>query len=159
MISTEFEMDITPVTVGIAGEMQEASKVILKAPGGQNRRDAITLKNAVTKAMFHAQDLFKSKIEDAKEEPAKPKEDETEEGGGDALLMTLYASDADIDNLYVSFSKMLANGCGSIVGENREGNLDVEIFDKIYFEDQERMLGEYLNHFLPISRNEKNGKS
>lgn len=138
----EFEVKLNEsISVHVKGSEIEADTVLLVAPSAKNRREAFNMKQMFTRAITSIQQTAsQEQISSAK---AKSAED-NKGPSGEEILMMILASDQNFDLFNDEFCKLLCNGCATIHGEP----MNKHLYDKLDLDDAEKLLSEYLEHFL-----------
>lgn len=140
--TVEFDVELQePLTVSVAGQQVEANVVLLKAPSAKNRRPAFGMKQIVLRAIKEQQSMASTAdMEKARSQAEKDDSDPT----GSEIIMLVMASNENFDLFNDQFKEIICNGCAEISGVAMTAHL----YDKLCLDDAEKLLSEYLEHFL-----------
>jgi len=136
-----------PIEAHIRGEAQECEVVVLTAPASKHRSQVARIKNFCA---YHVDKHITARAtpDDKGGKPAPAKGGDDEKFTGETLMTILALAQIEDENametVYNLFQKIIVDGCGSVHGET----LNAHLFDKLSFDDMERMFGEYVVTFL-----------
>jgi tagatose-1,6-bisphosphate aldolase len=123
------------------GEKEQASFIVLTAPGYEQMRDFVTIKQALLAAI--------NSVSDNSGEAEKPDTDETEEKAskatGSDYVKLLYLWKGDLQPVMQAAKRMLTSGVATVEGAEP---LTVPLLKKISMVDFEGLVGEYLANFI-----------
>ena len=142
--SVEFYLK-TPIGIAKGGEITEVSLLELSAPSSKVRTQAAKLKQLVMRSISEVND----NVSDEQREAAEP-EAETEmsaDESGEALLAVLGVSKSvDMEVAHEVFADLIKkDGICMVDGDVK---MTSPIYDKLNFNDCERLLGFYISSFL-----------
>lgn len=137
----EYELK-TEISYQSKGQNEHSKRIVFKAPSYNNRKDCWKIKQQFVTAITGLD--TGSKEPQQKESSPKP---------SDYFNIFLMSEKVDIEKVMESFENLICNGCAYID--------DIEPLRKTHYEkfsldDQENMMGEYLNHFLLSSMTNQN---
>jgi hypothetical protein len=140
----EFEVTLEDaIEVHVKGQPVEGTTVLLIAPSAKNRKEAFNMKQIFTRAITSMQkNASQEELSSAKARKAEATDDKGP--SGEEILMMILASDQDFDMFNEQFRKLLCHGCATICGEP----LNDHLYGKLSLDDAEKILAEYLEHFL-----------
>lgn len=138
----------SPIEYTNKGELVETNQIVLYAPTNDIKQDELKsrLRQGFVKSMFELQQKMKQT-----EETDAPTDGKM---SGDTILMMLYASDIDIVAYKRLFRELIIAGAGKIDGITIGSN----VYDRINTDDRDRMLGEYIAGFIPLSLAKPHGQ-
>ena len=128
------------------GESKKSNKLIFRAPSYSNRKDCWKIKQQFVTVLTGLDTGPKVTEEEEEEEKPKPKK-------SDYFNIFLISEKVEIEKVMDCFENLICNGCAYI--DDIEP-LRKTHYEKIGLEDQENMMGEYLNHFLLSSMMNQN---
>lgn len=142
------EFDVTleePIELHKGGDVTEALTVLIKSPSAKHRNHAHALKQMFTRAMMKQQDSLSDEQKKAAEKRAEKTKDE--DISAQEIVMMMLASDEDFNLFNDTFRKLVTSGCAELEGEN----FTTFHYDQLSLDDSEKLLGEYMKHFLVAS--------
>lgn len=146
MKKIEFEFNLSvPIKHHKGGESVDCSKLILRAPSANDRRQTTRLKQLFMRAIQSTQKNF------ADQQPIKQKKEQTKLDGV-SVTGLLLMSDIDLMECYDQLKIILLNNCAFI--ENEKPITEFH-FNQLADDDLELLLGEYIANFLIPSWMEK----
>jgi NACalpha-BTF3-like transcription factor len=129
-----------------AGQNLESNQLVLYAPSYKSRKYTNKLKQLFFRASRSLEDNKKPVKEENKADKQKDEQNEEKKDiKSEDILLMLYSSSVDIDDVYDAFEQILLMGHCKIDGQIE---LKRQHLDAIDSEDVEKMLGVYLLDFL-----------
>jgi len=151
-MNTEIDFHLeTKIEVGVRGDIKEIDLLVLKAPTSKHRTHAAKLKQLVMRAIDEANRSVTDEQREAVMESAKDKESEDEdiEDSGKQLMGVLnFANTVDMAVVHEVFAEFIKKEGVCYVDGDSEVKMTSPIYDKLQFEDVERLIGVYLASFL-----------
>jgi len=137
-----------PIEAHIRGEAQVCKVVVLTAPASKHRSQVARIKNFCA---YHVDRHITARTKPdtgGGEKPVKAPAEDDDGFTGETLMTILALADIEdkdaMETVYNLFQKIIVDGCGSVEGVT----MNAHLFDKLSFEDLERMFGEYVVTFL-----------
>lgn len=161
MKKAEFEFNLlTPFDYHCNGVLAKAEVLSIKAPVFKQASHVSKIKQYFFVAFKHQWDALTPEQQAKAEADEKKAELEAKENGTpivDNQTMEVHARQVlgaltacpvlDIAELFKTFAKLLADGTAFIADDNKTP-LTSGLVDRLSYEDVERLLGEYIVHFL-----------
>ena len=142
LIRDEFEFALSrPITYHHNGQSEEASLLILKAPSYKQDEERTRIQQGFHRAL--------TGLNSGGESKDKPVATEEVKIGGTDIFAIMLASAVDMVAFKKDFKKLLTSGVCMV--EGRE-SLTSPLYDKIYPEDLDNLMGEYIGNFILSSR-------
>lgn len=142
----EFLFD-TPFAYMHKGEAKEARSLLLTAPSAKNKYEAAALKKGIYDAIRNMTEQFKGEVQQSVDKEPSSDDDLTAAQMYDMLMMY---GDIDVNPYFETFKKlMLAKKICLIDGVEQ---MEDGVYDTLDFREVERLIGEYLYHFLAPSQ-------
>jgi len=139
----EFEYILNEaIEIHKGGSIASSTNLLLKAPTNQHKFYLTKLKQGFIRACLSMPTNKNKSVVSIKDESVEAQFDAT------AILMALLASDIDFNEYMEVFKQLICSNLGFV-----EGNIAItpHVFDQISLEDQEQLLGKYIESFLLFS--------